>query len=121
MPTDWSDSIVLCDLPDEPELAEDIAALVDRLKKTPTKDLPHVVLNFSGVGYLNSSHIAALLRVRKRLQEARRTLVLAAMTDDVWSVMLLTGLDKVFQYAPDTATALARLQLSDAEGAEPSA
>jgi anti-anti-sigma factor len=111
MPTDWSDTIVLCDLPDEPELAEDIAALVDRLKTTPTKALPHVVLNFAGVGYLNSSHIAAMLRMRKRLQEAQRKLVIASMSDDVWSVMLLTGLDKVFEYAPNTATALTRLQL----------
>jgi hypothetical protein len=33
----------------------------------------------------------------------------------VWSVMLVTGLDKVFMFAPDPMTALAGLQLEDAE------
>jgi anti-anti-sigma factor len=114
MPTDWSDGILLSDLSDEPELAEEFSAVVARLKNTPTDKLPHVVLNFGGVSYLNSSHIAALLRMRKRVQEGHRQLVLAALSDEVWSIMLLTGLDKVFQFAPDTMTALARVQLGDA-------
>jgi anti-anti-sigma factor len=72
-----------------------------------------VVLNFAGVTYLNSSHIAALLRMRKRLMELGRSLVLCSMGDDVWSVILLSGLDKVFRYAPDPMTALAGLQLDE--------
>jgi anti-anti-sigma factor len=120
MPTDWSDGIVLADLSDEPELAEEFSAIAERLKATPTEKLPHVVLNFGGVSYLNSSHIAALLRMRKRVVEGRKQLVLCSMSDQVWAVMLLTGLDKVFQFAPDTMTALARVQITDsrAEGAE---
>ena len=72
-----------------------------------------MVLNFAGVTYLNSSHIAALLRMRKRLMELGRSLVLCSMGDDVWSVILLSGLDKVFRYAPDPMTALAGLQLDE--------
>lgn len=115
MPNEWADGIIYCDLGDEPELSEDISALIDLLKCKPTDKVPHVVLNFGGVSYLNSSHIASLLRVRKRTTEGRRQLVLAAMNDDVWSVMLLTGLDKVFQFAPDMMTALARVQLGTSE------
>jgi hypothetical protein len=74
---------------------------------------PHVVLNLAGVTYLNSSHLAALLRMRKRLIEHGRTLVLCSLGDDVWSVMMLTGLDKVFRFAKDPLTALAGLQLAD--------
>jgi hypothetical protein len=33
------------------------------------------------------------------------------MSDNVWSVLSLSGLDKVFRYAPDPMTALAGLQL----------
>ena len=33
-------------------------------------------------------------------------------------MMLLTGLDKVFQYAPDTMTALAQVQLQTERGEE---
>ncbi len=118
MPTDWTEGIVLCDLGDEPELSEEIAALVDQLKNTPTDKMPSVVLNFAGVSYLNSSHIASLLRVRKRVAEGKKSLVLAAMTDEVWSIMLMTGLDKVFEAAPDTMTALARVQLAGGDAGE---
>jgi DNA gyrase subunit A len=37
------------------------------------------------------------------------------VTDDVMSVLMVTGLDKVFKFAPDTLTALAGLQLIDAD------
>ena len=113
MPHEWSEGILLCDLADEPELSEELSALMAQLKAAAVDVLPHVVLNFAGVEYLNSSQIAMLLRVRKRLAEGRpaRQFVLAALREEVWSVMLLTGLDKVFQFAPDTMTALARVQL----------
>ncbi|HMN41157.1 MAG TPA: STAS domain-containing protein [Phycisphaerales bacterium] len=118
MPTEWSEGIFLCDLADEPELSEELSAVFGQLKKTPPDKLPHVVLNFGGVSYMNSSQIAALLRLRKLLAEAAppKQLVLAALQDEVWSVLLLTGLDKVFQVSPDTMTALARVQLDGADG-----
>lgn len=111
MPTEWSDGILLSDLADEPELSEELGALFSHLKAAPIEKTPHVVINFAGVSYLNSSQIAQLLRVRKRIVEGHRRLVLAALRDEVWSVILLTGLDKVFQVAPDTMTALARVQI----------
>jgi anti-anti-sigma factor len=117
MSTQWSEGILLSDLSDEPELSEELSALFEQLRKTPSDKLPSVVLNFEGVSYLNSSQIAALLRLRKRLAEGRRHLVLAALRDEVLSVLLLTGLDKVFQLTPDTMTALARVQLEDSGGA----
>ncbi len=141
MPTDWSEGILLSDLADEPELSEEFSAVFSRLRSSegggeddgpsfgsardgsrgeeplsPGDPVPHVVLNFSGVSYLNSSHIAALLRMRKRLVEAGKQLVLCSMGDEVWSMMLLTGLDKVFQFAPDPLTALASVQLKQQEG-----
>lgn len=112
MPTEWSESILLSELSDEPELSEELAAVVERVKNPPPgKTVPNVVLNFGGVEYLNSSHIAAMLRLRKRVGETGRQLVLASVSDALWSVILLTGLDKVFVFAPDTMTALARIQL----------
>ena len=111
MPIDWAEGIVLAELADEPLLAEELSAVFERLKQVEGEKTPHVVMNFGGVSYLNSSHIAALLRMRKRLVEANRRLVLASMSDELWSVILLTGLDKVFVVAPDTMTALARVQL----------
>lgn len=112
MPTEWSDGILLAQLADEPELAEEFSAIFARLNKADAAATPHVVLDFGGVSYLNSSHIAQMLRMRKKLTEGRRQLVLCSMSDELWSVMSMTGLDKVFAYAPDTMTALARVQLS---------
>jgi|GEM_PF-230395 len=133
MPIDWSDNIILAELSDEPELSEELSAIFERLKipKRPAPgsvretnlapasatehegDLPSVVLNFSSVSYLNSSHIASLLRLRKRLLECHRSLVLCSMRDETWSMITLTGLDRVFHFAPDQMTALATVQLRD--------
>jgi len=40
---------------------------------------------------------------------------LAAPTDAIWSLLLATGLDKVFEFAADTPSALAELQIGPAE------
>lgn len=108
----WSERILLAELADEPELSEELAGIFDRVKHMPDgKTPPGVVLNFAGVTFLNSSHIAAMLRLRKKLAEHGRGMILCTLSDELWSVILLTGLDKVFTVAPDTATALARLQI----------
>ena len=64
---------------------------------------------------MNSSHLAQLLRLRKRLIELDRKLMLCCVNDHLWSVMLVTGLDKLFTFAPDTMTALAGLQVDESE------
>jgi anti-anti-sigma factor len=122
MPIEWSEGIVLAELAEEPELSEELSALVERVKTPPPgKSVPHVVLSFGGVDYLNSSHIASMLRLRKLLIERGRQLVLSSVSDELWSIILLTGLDKVFIVAPDTMTALARIQLESGEAESPEA
>ncbi len=115
MAIEWSEDIVICDLNDEPEFSEEMQDLIVRLQEraggggdTP---IPNVVLNLAGISYLNSSNLAQLLRLRKLLIEQNGRMKLASVADPVWSIMLLTGLDKVFQFAPDKATAIASLQL----------
>jgi ABC-type transporter Mla MlaB component len=123
MATQWSEGILLAELGDEPELSEELSALFERIKAGAGGGgggaggrASHLVLNFTAVSYLNSSHIAALLRLRKRLIEQRRQLVLCALNEEVLSVFLLTGLDKVFQFEQNTMTALARVQLQEGDG-----
>lgn len=103
----WSDDILLVELEDEPQFSEDLQATMDRLADQPR----HVVLNFSQVGQINSSNISQLLRVRKKTIETDRRLKLCCMNDGAWSVMLTTGLEKIFSFADDVPTALAGLQL----------
>ena len=113
MAIDWSDNIVLAQLSDEPSLSEELASLIDRLGKAEPAQTPHVVLDFSDCTYINSSNIAQLLRVSKQLTESGRQLRLCGMGDEVWSVMMVTGLDKMFRFAPDIMTALAGLQIEE--------
>ncbi|MEZ6242274.1 MAG: STAS domain-containing protein [Phycisphaerales bacterium] len=114
MAIDWSDNILLANLSDEPALSEELGLVIDQIKDA--SETPHAVLDFRGVSYVNSSNIAQLLRMRKILDEAGRQMRVCGVSDEVWSVMLVTGLDKVFRFAPDTMTALAGLQLDDAAG-----
>lgn len=113
MAREWDKGIVISELSDEPALSEEITALIDRIKGS--KKVPHVVLNFAQVTYVNSSNLAQLLRVRKVLAEQGKTLKICSLSDQVWSVFLVTGLDKVFRFAPDPMTALAGLQIEDAD------
>jgi anti-anti-sigma factor len=117
MPTEWSEHILISELQDEPQLTEELAAIYERVSAEGAKRPHNVVLNFSGVTYISSSHLAQLLRLRKKLVDSGRALVLCSMSDNVWSVMLLTGLDRVFRFAQDPMTALATLQLEGESGA----
>jgi len=112
MATDWSDQIVIAELSDEPAFSDELATLQERLER---EDQPavHVVLNLAGVTYLNSSNIAQLLRLRKTVSERGRSLRLCSVDDQVWSILMLTGLDKVLDFASDPATAIASLQIED--------
>lgn len=112
MATDWSSNIVIAELGDEPALSEELGDIIDRVQTFKERS-PHVVLNFARVTYINSSNLAQLLRLRKVLTERDGKLKLCSVADQVWTVFLVTGLDKVFRFAPDPMTALAGLQLED--------
>lgn len=104
---DWSESITAVELSDDPQLSDELGNIIETYAEKPT----HVVLNFSAVGFINSSNISKLLRLRKLATAARRRLVLACVSPQVWSVLLVTGLDKVFEFTHDMMTALAGLQM----------
>jgi len=112
MATDWSDNIVITELADEPALSEELASVTERALKAKGH-VPHVVLNFGQVSYVNSSNLAQLLKLRKTLADKGAQLRLCSVADPVWSVFMVTGLDKVLRFAPDPLTALAGLQIED--------
>lgn len=105
----WSDSILVVDLADDPAYTDDLNALFDTVSEQPKVD---VLLNFSNVSFLNSSNIAKLLKLRKTLCVShRRKLKLCGINTHVWGVFLTTGLDKIFDFADDVASGLASLQM----------
>jgi len=105
----WSDKIALADLQDDPQFSDDLNSLLDMVQQRADQD---VVLNFREVRFLNSSNIAKLLKLRKQVLVTNdRQLKLCAISNHVWGVFLVTGLDKIFEFTDDVATALASLQL----------
>lgn len=71
------------------------------------------IIEFDGVGYMNSSHLAQLLRIRKRLADRGCKLVLCGMNDSLWSVVHLTGLDRVFKIASTLRDAQGMMALEE--------
>ena len=106
----WSDSILIAEINDEPMFSEDFESLMRQLEDKDNAT-PDVIVDLKRVTYLNSSNIAQLLRLRKQLEIAERRLRVCSIGDTVWSVMLLTGLDKLFEFMDDVSTSLASLQI----------
>ena len=105
----WSDAIAVVELADDPQFTDDLTAVTEGLEQVPR----HVVLNFAAVGFINSSNVAKLLRLRKATMMQQRKLILCEVNTQVWGVFLVTGLDKIFEFTNGVATALASLQLAD--------
>jgi anti-anti-sigma factor len=107
----WSEAVILAELGDDPQLTDDIAAIIEQCTREPRQD---VLLNLSGVNYLNSSNIAKLLKLRKLVTITnQRRLKLAAVNTRVWGVFLVTGLDRIFEFVDDVPSGLAGLQMGD--------
>jgi len=111
MSIDWSTDIAIANLADEPALSDELGTMIERVEGSEAP--PHIVLDFHEVSYVNSSNIAQLLRIRKILDESGHRLVLCSVTDEVMSVMVVSGLHKLFLFAPDTLTAIASVQIED--------
>jgi anti-anti-sigma factor len=105
----WSDRIVIAHLSADPHLGEDLQTVQDQLGEAGENEL---VLDFSAVKYLNSSHIARLLKIRKARSTAGSRMVLCAVDTQVWGAFLVTGLDKIFEFTDSVPTALAALQIN---------
>lgn len=105
--TEWSEEILLAELGEEPAFSEEMGNLMARLAQGGA----HVVLDLRGVHTLNSSNLAQLLRLRKKLNSLGKKLRLSGVRDTVWSVLIVTGLDKVFDFSEDLSAALASVQM----------
>ena len=104
----WSDNILGVELQDDPAFTDDVNALVEQTSDRTDVD---VVISLAGVNYLNSSNIAKLLKLRKKVITNKRRLVLCGIDTSVWGLFLVTGLDKVFEFTDNVANALANVQL----------
>ena len=63
--------------------------------------------------------LAQLLRLRTLLGGSDRHLRICNLGDAVWSVFMVTGLDKVFEFFPNQVVAIASLQIEKASHESP--
>jgi anti-anti-sigma factor len=100
----WSDDVSVLHLSDDPQFTDDL----DALEQNPGH-ARKIVLDFAAVHFINSSNIAKLLRLRKRLVSQDGRLILSNVGTQVWSTFLVTGLDKVFAFSENVTTALMQI------------
>ena len=106
---DWSEDVLLVEFEDDPGFTDDVNAALEIVESQSPRD---VVLSFSGITFLNSSNIAKLLKLRKVVSVSQdRKLVLCGIGTHIWGIFLVTGLDKVFEFADDVASGLAAVQI----------
>lgn len=101
----WSNDILILELQDEPDFSEDTDALLTSLRCDETSN-SNVIIDLQQVFKLNSSNLGALIEIKKTLQSQSKRMVICNISDSLWSTMLATGLDQVFEFIEDTTTAL---------------
>ncbi len=104
----WSENIILVDLPQEPEIADELETIVEMVRNRGDCD---VVIDFSGVDTVTSSSLSGLLKLHKPVTDCGRRLVLCGVAAAIKGVFTITGLDGVFELADDKFAALATLEM----------
>ena len=82
-----------------------ITEVVDQVDK----ERPNVVLDLSGIEFMDSSALAALVKTLKRSMEHGGDVILVAVADAARIILELTRLDRVFTRAESTEAARTRV------------
>lgn len=104
----WSDGIVVVDLPAEPDMRDDLKAVTEMVREKGNFD---VVMDFADVDIITSSSLSSLLKLQKMLSDCGHRLVLCGVAAATKSVFEVTGIDEIFEFSNDKFMALAGLQL----------
>jgi len=104
----WSEEIILVDLPQEPEMGDELKTVTETVRDRGDSD---VVIDFSSVDIITSSSISKLLKLRKLLADCGHRLVFCSVAAATRGIFTVTGLDGIFEFADDKFVALAGLQM----------
>ncbi len=106
----WSEEILLVDLPQEPELGDELKTVTEMVRDKGDCD---VVVDFSSVDIVTSSSLSKLLRLRKLLADCGHRLVFCNVAPATKGIFTVTGLDGIFELVDDKFVALAGLQITN--------
>ena len=84
--------------------------LRDFLKPKSAKKTPCLLLDFSGVNYIDSSGLATLIEYFQAVQGYKGKLALASLSPRVKNVFEIVRLEQIFSLYPDVPSALAALK-----------
>ena len=104
----WSDDIILVDLPPEPQMGEELQSVTEMFRD---RGDCNVILDFSEVDIVTSSSLSKLLKLRKLCKDCGCKLILTAVAPATRGIFTVTGIDGIFEVIEDKFTALAGLQL----------
>jgi anti-anti-sigma factor len=104
----WSENIILVDLPGEPMMGDELKTVTEIAKDRGDCD---VVMDFSSVDIITSSSLSKLLKLRKMLQDWDHQLVFCNVAPATKGIFTVTGLEGIFKVVDDKFVALAGLQL----------
>ena len=104
----WSEDIILVDLPAEPEMGEELKTITQMVRDRGDCE---VVVDFSGVDIVTSSSLSKLLRLKKLMSDCGHRLVFCNVAPATKGIFTVTGLDGVFEIVDDKFIALASLQM----------
>ena len=107
---DWSEDIILVDLPQEPEMGDELKTVTEIVRDRGNCD---AVIDFSSVDIVTSSSLSKLLKLRKLLADCGHQLVFCNVAAATRGIFTVTGLDGVFDFVDDKFIALAGLQIAD--------
>ena len=105
----WSEDIVLVDLPPEPQTADELKSVTEIVCDRGDCD---IVMDFSSVDIVTSSSLSGLLRLRKLMVDCGHKLVFCNIAPATKGIFSITGLNDVFEIVDDKFVALASLQLT---------
>jgi len=104
---DWPEDVILVDLPREPEMANELITVSEKVCDRGDCD---VVIDFSDVDIITSSSLSKLLKLRKKLSDNGHKLVFCSVSLVTKRIFLVTGLEKISNFADDKFMALKSLQ-----------
>jgi anti-anti-sigma factor len=104
----WSEDIILVDLPQEPEMGDELKTVIEMVRDRGDCD---VVIDFSAVDIITSSSLSKVLKLRKLLGDCGHRLIFCSVAPATKGIFTVTGLDGIFEVADDKFVALASLQM----------
>jgi len=104
----WSDDVVLVDLPQEPQISDELKTVTEIVRDRGDCD---VIVDFSRVDIVTSSSLSKLLKLRKLLADCGHRLVFCNVAPATKGIFTVTGLDGIFELVEDKFVALAGLQI----------